>query len=348
MKTLQITRTATAALSLGTMDAVLRICLEYTQERILYGNPIFSLPPIRSALIQGNLDLLISESVAFPVSRALAVMPERLSLWSSVVKYLVPVIADETVARMATVLGARSFLCEGVAEGVFQKFQRDHAIASIFDGTTHVNLSWIAGQLPALAKRMDSPGEAVSGSSTGDLFDLSRPAPYWNPDGHRLRLSSGDGDEISGAWTVAVRALTEIAGGPGSPGAAAELLLLCSAIGELRESFYTSLAAGGLDPRSVSAHESAVKHCIFHAMSSCLLMWQHNRERFGGYYADGEWLVLCLQALLRRLEPSTRFESHYLDRFGDVITDCARAGAQFGLAYLGAINRETPSSAAGN
>jgi len=340
MKTLQITRTVTAALSLGTMDAALRICLEYAQQRMLYGSSIFMLPPIRGAILHGHIDLLIAEAVARPVSRALTAMPERLSLWSSVVKYLVPVIAEQTITDMAAVLGARGYLCEGVADGVFQKLRRDHAIASIFDGTTHVNLALIAGQLPALARRLDIGRGAVMEAADGDLFELTRPAPDWVPDGRGLRLSNAGRDEVTEGWEDAVRDLAGLAECPGTPLARTriELLGACAEISRRRRSFYAGLArADMLDPRSARAQEAAARHCVFHAMSSCLLTWQRNRGRLGGYYASGEWLVLCLQRLLQRVEPGTALEPGHLARFADVIVRRGESGAAFGLTSLGEL-----------
>jgi alkylation response protein AidB-like acyl-CoA dehydrogenase len=332
MKTLQITRTMTTALSLGAMDAALRIGLEYAQQRVLYGDSIFALPPIRAAIIHGHIDLLIAEAVALPVARALTARPERLSLWSSVAKYLVPVIADETIASMAAVLGARSYLCEGFADGVFQKLRRDHEIASIFDGTSHVNLALIAGQLSALARRLGTGLEADMEAAGDDPFQLTGPAPDWLPDGRRFRLSNAGRDEVAEGWEGAVRDLADLEDCPGT----SQLIGTCTEIGRLRASFYASLATGGvLGPSSAWAQEAAARHCVFHAMSSCLLTWQRNRERLGGYYASGEWLVLCLQRLLQRIAPTTTLEPGHLARFADVITFCGESGAAFSLTSLG-------------
>ncbi|NEE50642.1 acyl-CoA dehydrogenase, partial [Streptomyces sp. SID8455] len=89
---------------------------------------IYQLPVIRRHLVHAHVDLLIAECTALPVARSLSIVPSRLSLWSSVVKYLVPTLGEEVVQEAARVLGARSYLREGVASGAFQKLQRDHAI----------------------------------------------------------------------------------------------------------------------------------------------------------------------------------------------------------------------------
>lgn len=303
LKTLQITRTATAALSLGTMDAVVRIATDHARNRRLYGAEIAALPAIRQQLLAAHLDLWISECVALPVARALTVAPERLSLWSSVIKYFVPVTAERTVAQMGTILGARSYLCEGVADGAFQKLQRDHAITSIFDGTTHVNLSHVAAQLPNVAAHCD---DEPDGGIVESLFDLSSPTPPWRPDGRRLRLANGGVDEIGQTWPTAVQRLKSLAARAEST-VGSRLVEACEAISRRRERFYREIG-NPADPSR--AQSDAHVHCVLHAAASCLSVWLHNREKFSGDFADGMWLLLCLARLAESLNIAVSVDEH--------------------------------------
>lgn len=328
LKALQITRTAIGALSLGTMDAALRIGLRHAGSRVLYGAPIRELPVIRALLTGAHLDLLIAECTALPVARALSVAPSRLSMWSSVVKYLVPVLGEEVVLDMGRVLGARSYLAEGVAGGVFQKLQRDHAIASVFEGTTHVNLHSIAAQLPkiaAVADRATPGGPAL----LRELFDRSRECPDWHPDGSRLQLTNATEDEITRGWNDSVADLTRLADEHADPVEARELTKAVAALGARRAAFYTRLATAAPDAASVAAQEAAAEHCVHHAAASCVLTWLYN----GGYEgATGlGWLVLVLQRLLGRLEPGTALSPAHLPAF-----EQAMAGSADGPEYFGA------------
>ncbi|GGO20686.1 acyl-CoA dehydrogenase family protein [Micromonospora parathelypteridis] len=300
LKALQITRAAIPAMSLGTMDSALRLALTYSHERRLYGAPIADLPVIHDHLVRGHVDLLIAECVAVGAARALTVAPDRLSLWSSVAKYLVPVIGDETVLSMATVLGARSYLREGVAHGVFQKLQRDHAIAAIFEGTTHVNLHGIAGQMPFVAaRRHEQPAADQLDDLFDTLFSWSTDAPIWQPAGADLRLTNEGRDELIQGWPRLVRRVETACARPDRPSVADELLATVAHLSRVHEETYASVTHW--DARSLPAMRAAITHCLLHAASACVATWLANRATFGGAFADGGWLLLSLQRLLARL-----------------------------------------------
>ncbi|MFB4296173.1 acyl-CoA dehydrogenase family protein [Actinomadura sp. NTSP31] len=317
LKTLQITRTAIAALSVGTMDAVVRIATEYAHRRTLYGADIYRIPVIRDHLLKAHLDLLIAECFAVPVARALTVAPGRLSLWSSMAKYFVPVQGEEVVASMGTVLAARGYLREGVAHGVFQKLQRDHAIASVFEGTTHVNLANVAAQLPFLAR----PPEETGGEEEllADLFSWTRTPPTWEPDGRRLQLTNEGRDEVGQRFEAIAEEVLAAANAHAAPGVAAELKDLVSSIGTLRAKVDQGVRENEGDTTSVAALMRARRYCELHAMSSCMLTWLHNHREFGGAFADGEWLVLCLQRLLQRVHPDTVLSEDFLPAFEEAV-----------------------------
>ncbi|TDD71414.1 acyl-CoA dehydrogenase family protein [Actinomadura rubrisoli] len=317
LKTLQITRTAIAALSVGTMDAVVRIGMEYSRQRTLYGADIYRIPVIRDHLVKTHLDLLIAECVAIPVSRALTVAPQRLSLWSSIVKYFVPVLGEEVVASIGTVLAARGYLREGVAHGVFQKLQRDHAIASIFEGTTHVNLANVAGQLPFLIAPPEETG--AEDDLLADLFSWTRTPPTWRPDGRLLQLTNEGRDEVGQRFEAIADELLTAANTHAAPGVAAELKDLVSSIGGLRSTLDAGIRASEADTTSVAALARARRYCELHAMVSCMLTWIHNRREFGGPFAGGQWLVLCLQRLLQRAQPDTVLSEEFLPALEDAM-----------------------------
>ncbi|MEV5379886.1 acyl-CoA dehydrogenase family protein [Streptomyces nondiastaticus] len=326
LKTLQITRTAIGAMSLGTMDSALRIGLDYAHERQLYGGGIYRLPVIREHLVGAHLDLLAAECTALPVARALSVVPSRMSLWSSVVKYLVPVVGEEVTAHVGRVLGARSYLREGVAGGAFQKLQRDHAVASIFEGTTHVNLHNIATQLPHVAGFAGTPAEGAD-AVLRTLFDWSQEAPVWEPSGRELQLTNASQDEITRGWGPAVAALAREAGDRLGAEEARDLARAVAALDARRTAFYAGVAGQGLDPASTEAARTAAEHCVYHAAASCVLAWLHNapgRSRAG-------WLILVLQRLLQRLDPAARLDYAYVPQVERVMEECRASGTYFSV-----------------
>jgi alkylation response protein AidB-like acyl-CoA dehydrogenase len=302
LKILQITRTAIGALSIGSADAALAIGLRYARERVLYGRDILHIPVIREHLLTAQVDLMVCEATALPVARSLSVCPDRLSLWSAVVKYLVPVVVEDIFASVGRVLGARSYLREGVASGVFQKLQRDHAIASIFEGTTHVNLFGIGAQLPRVAARADQVGaEAEADALLEQLFNWNGDVPVWQPSGADLQITNAGRDEITSCWTPAVERARELAHKELDPRAADVLTGLLDQLSALRSDLHSRATSTNADPQSVSSMHDAETHCLLHAAASCLHAWLHGREHASGAFADGGWLILCLQRVLQRL-----------------------------------------------
>lgn len=297
MKTLQITRTAIGALSVGTMDAALRIGREYAQQRRLYGGPIHDIPVVRDHLVGAHLDLLIAECTALPVARALSVVPSRLSLWSCVVKYLVPVLGEEVMAHIGKVLGARSYLRQEVAGGAFQKLTRDHAVASLFDGTTHVNLHAVASQLGNIAAFAQRPAKD-SAAVLKALFDFSSEAPVWQPSGRALQLTNASEDDITRSWADAIAQL------PDDP----TLKTVVNALDTRRTTFYDRIVQNGIEPNTVAGSRAGAEHCVYHAAASCVQVWLHND------YSTMDWLILTLQRLLQRLEPDTVLDENHLAR----------------------------------
>jgi alkylation response protein AidB-like acyl-CoA dehydrogenase len=301
LKILQITRTAIGALSIGSADAALALGLRYARERVLYGQEILRIPVIREHLVTAQVDLMLCEATALPVARSLSVCPDRLSLWSAVVKYLVPVIVEDIFAEVGRVLGARSYLREGFASGVFQKLQRDHAIASIFEGTTHVNLFGIGAQLPRVAARAEEVGaEAAAEALLGQLFDWTGEVPVWRPSGADLQITNAGRDEITSCWTPAAERAVELARKELDPRSAEVLTGLLGRLTGFRSDLHAR-AATAPDPQSVSSMHDAQAHCLLHAAASCLHAWLHGREHASGAFADGAWLILCLQRVLQRL-----------------------------------------------
>lgn len=294
--TLQFTRTLVAGMCLGAADTALRIALRWARVRRLYGAPIVDLPPVRRLLAGAFADLLICECAAIPAARGLNVALHRMSLWSPVVKYLVPSLCEQVVRDSAEVLGARNFLREGLASGVFQKLASDVAMATVFEGTQLVQLETVRAQLAhGMRRRITLSNGAVS---RAELFSPGAAVAPWDPQGRRPSLTYGRDDEIVDCLEDVVE---ELHASPEQE--ARRLASLAADVLEARDETrraLASLAAGDAD-RSTRGYDLARAHCLVHAAACCLQMWLENRERYGGHFADGQWVVLCLTRLLQKL-----------------------------------------------
>lgn len=285
LTTLQFTRTMVAGMALGAADTALRLALGWSRERRLYGAPIFAIPAIRRLLQGSFLDILIGECLAMVTARALTLATRRTSLWAAVTKYLVPTLSERVARDAAVVLGARSYLREGIADGVFQKVARDVAITSIFEGTQLVQLSLIASQLGQLERAGRLDGTPVD---LDRLCDLASPAPAWDPPSTALRIADPGGDELVDRWFRRPESRPE------DPNAGPRQASALQSLRGQATALWSALAESSGPPDLSLAH----RYCVLHAAACCLEVWRCNRERLAPEAASGEWLTLCLERLV--------------------------------------------------
>lgn len=191
LRTMQISRTLCAGFSLGAADTCLRLATQFAQARTLYGAPILAMGTVASKLAEAYRKLLLSEAIAWTMARACTLAPEQMSVYSAVVKYLIPVNVDALIAQCGVVLGARGYLREA-EYALFQKMKRDHAVVALFDGSTEINLYVICGQLRHLLGR--SAAKVASWDQYSALYDLQQPVASFEGEG--LKLSNRGKDVV--------------------------------------------------------------------------------------------------------------------------------------------------------
>jgi alkylation response protein AidB-like acyl-CoA dehydrogenase len=336
MKLLQLTRTICAALSLGAADTALRLTLDFTLTRTLYRESVFAIPNVRSTLVDALLDLLVCDATSIATTRAIHVAPEEMSVRSAILKYFVPTTSEEIVRRLSVVLGARHYLRQDFAHGVFQKLLRDNQLVSLFDGSSVVNLSALGFQLRQLAARRAKDGEAVMPAREerlADIFTLDRPLPPLDPKRLDL-LSQGRDDTVQGL----PGSLAAIASLRGSVDAAVLDAILESARGLVLELASDERALRALPPTAGATFtapeifELARRYSVIHAAASCVHMWRYNRTSLDDFFARGEWLALCLRRALERFRPAIALEPRpFTDAIAEDLRRLARERRLFSL-----------------
>ena len=200
LRSLQVTRTMCASLSLGAADTALRAAATFALQRRLYGRQLIDMPTVRRSLADIYADVLIAEIVSTVAARSLDVLPAEASVSSAIAKYLVPTTVDGLVARAGHLLGARAFLEDFHSHGLFQKIERDQRIVGMFDGNTLVNLQSVINQGPSLARSYARRQAALGAPGALDtLFDMSVERPRLDPG--CLRMVRGTGAPHSRRWT---------------------------------------------------------------------------------------------------------------------------------------------------
>jgi alkylation response protein AidB-like acyl-CoA dehydrogenase len=346
-KTFQVTRPLTSALSLGAADTALRLALTFALERRIYRDTVFALPVARTQLVNAFTDLLICDCMALFAARALHVIPNQMSLWSSVTKYFVPTLLENMVRDSATILGARYYLREHYASGMFQKIVRDIALVSLFDGSTQVNLSLIASQLGQIAHNKQVTGtqannrhdEATAVSSRiKQTCTLEEPLPEF--DGEKLVLTNRGRDDLQLSLLLVAEQYNIQPGDGDDEAFASDLKLLMHRFIQERQTLdqaVRNLVAGQGDISvSVEGFELAKMHCILHAASACYYMWLHNRSTLDDRFASGDWLVLCLIRLLKMLSPRENLISPvpYVERVATAMVRLLQEGRMFSIVPI--------------
>jgi alkylation response protein AidB-like acyl-CoA dehydrogenase len=301
LKSLQVTRTLCAALSLGAVDTALRIALDFARERRLYDNTVFNIPYPRELLLDCFLDLLICDCVSIGGARALHVAPEQMSVWSAIVKTFVPLTVESIIIRLSVVLGARYYLREGYCDGIFQKILRDAAIVSLFDGSSAVNFEIVAMQMRQRLRQNRSEASLnAAGESLSLIFNLDTELPPLRFEAFDLWCKGADPvfatlpylDEELAACCVEMDVRV-------SETLKHLLSELRDSVARLRSEVEAESRARAAGQRpSTKQFRLARRYTTLHAAASCLHFWMGSRRHLAPVFREGIGLILCLSRLL--------------------------------------------------
>lgn len=288
LKTLQLTRVACTALSLGAVDHALRLTRDFATGRELYDRRLADVPHVRRILGRAAAAALTAEAVSALSARSVHTLPGELSAISAITKAYVPTLVQETLGSLGELLGVRGFLTSPPGGG-FAKLERDHRICAIFDGSTVVNRAALLNQMPRLGRQL-SRGRA-DGEGLRAAADLTAPLPPF--DRGRLTLLSVTG--CSAVQTLPDTAARVAEQGPPETGPLIARLLAELALLEGESADFVP-TAGGLPS---SAFGLAERYERAYAAAACLLLWLENPPlRTGRLGMDGLWLRACLASLL--------------------------------------------------
>ncbi len=313
LKALQITRTlhAGAAPSLAQADTALRVTLDFVFSRQIYGGTVWEIPHARRTLVEAFVDILFCECVSLAAVRSLHVATNQMSLFSSIIKYFVPTTVEQVIQRISAVLGARYYLREEHWYGIFQKIVRDHSIISVFDGSTAVNLHAIALQLQQLATyHLETNISETTGirERIAAIFNLEKPLPDFEP--NLLEIYNRGRDDILQGIELAEADLANL---PINSEVESQVLdylkkltNLLNQLIHIHHQFLVNqkIAYTSKYSKSSQLFDLAKNYCILHTAVACLQIWLHNRQNLDSFFAQGEWLVICLTRLLEKIQPS--------------------------------------------
>lgn len=295
LKGFQVTRTYCTALSLGVGDSTLRIVGDFAAKRRLYGAAMNQLPHTQHVLANAYLSQLMGECVSIVSARGLHLYPEQYSTWSTIAKVHVTRMVDFSSQQLASILGARYYMREQHAEGMFQKFMRDGAIVSIFDGSSIVCLDSLATLLPTLIRGQLNANTATS-EDLAALYDMNRPLPALPYE--RLDLLSRGRDAVIESLPTLAEKINTLT--PDNYLNEEILTRLQYLVFKLKIDI-ASLQSKILEepPRRGERNSAqqfcfAQHYCEIHAAIAALGIWLYNRQTLGSFFANGMWLQAAL------------------------------------------------------
>jgi alkylation response protein AidB-like acyl-CoA dehydrogenase len=286
LKSLQLTRTMCAALSLGAAEQGLTIAYDAIGRTNATGP---TAEARRGVWGDALTRMLFAEAVAFAGIRDVHVVPEEMALESAFVKYLVPDAVDELFRRLGGLLGASSQFVEYGPTARFQKASRDNRVVGIFDGNSVVNLNVVINEFPNIARRAEPVGEP----SVAGLRYVGEP-PEFAP--QSLRLITKRGSTLLRSLPTLVDRLDD---GSFDPRALVDARSIVSAWGRTLDD--VRLASRASRPPA-EQFVLAERVALVYGAAACIGVFLANRdEQMTAVWARGLWLRAALSLVARRL-----------------------------------------------
>ncbi|WJL94765.1 acyl-CoA dehydrogenase [Microbacterium sp. ET2] len=165
LKSLQLTRTMCAALSLGAGDRALSMLADLSE-----GDP-----GLDGFVAASAADILLAEAVTMTGTAVFHALPDEMALVSAFVKVLVPDLVDGVFTDAGAALGPAAHLADGDL-AMFEKGARDSRVVGIFDGNSVVNLNVVINEFGNIARGDDQPADAVLAAlrTEPEAFDMAQ------------------------------------------------------------------------------------------------------------------------------------------------------------------------------
>ncbi|MGW1494360.1 acyl-CoA dehydrogenase family protein [Streptomyces sp. NPDC002402] len=311
LKSGQLARAVISSFAMSATDTALRLVLDFTEVRVLMGAAVSDVPYSRRQLTESFADLMLADAVSLGAVRALQAAPEQISVWSSVVKYLVPTLLEKTMSQLNVVLGARFFLRDHPHYGMHQKMLRDLMVANFADGNTVVNLRNIGQQLGGLLTTAGGAAPEVlqaSAERAAILFGMDSELPPYEPVKQEMFSRGLDDAVLAGPDAVRrLRVLAEDAKGNErdwllkAADVAEELLGRVASMSERSAALKAEL---GRDyAQSTELFELSKEYCLLHATAACVLTFVHSHDALEDPLPSGALLLLQMERLRKHLYP---------------------------------------------
>lgn len=293
LRSFQISRTVISSMVLAAVDTSLRTAVRFDHEHRSGGWTSGASDSQRTtaAITGAFVNLLLYDCLATVATRAIHLLPEQTSVYSSAVKYLLPRILTETMYDLSIVLGAGFYARTGTL-GIFQKHVRDVPVVSLGHAGTVACQATVIPQLPRLAARSwfreeEAPAALFRPGQALPEFDAGRLSLACGRDGLSATLPAAAAD-IPGRGPVE-RALAQLAG------------LLVDEFRDLRDRVLALELRDRTTPVGAACFPLMDRYALLLAASAVLGVWRHNQGGPDPFLADPAWAAAALHRIARRL-----------------------------------------------
>lgn len=290
LKALQLTRIATAGLSLGAVQHALDVLRSLRMRGAFTAGPV-PVPDTGVARLIGRTMATanVVSAVAAVAARSVHTLPGELSVISAITKAFVPSLVDELFLELSEVIGDLTDREDSLPARIYRKLERDHRIVGIFDGSTTVSRQALIAQFPMLA-RFYAKG-TIDHDGLDRAVDVDGPLPPVRVD--RLEMMSRTGCSLVQSVPGTLARIREIAESAGWRG---ERMELVERVGALIEDVMAEIAQ--YQPRRQAparAFELAAAYELGFAAAACLRVWLAS-----AHTRDWTWLHSALTLLVSK------------------------------------------------
>jgi alkylation response protein AidB-like acyl-CoA dehydrogenase len=337
LRTLQLTRTVSSALSLGVGAHALRLVAECASRRAGAapagaegcGRPPIEQHFVRAALARCAGLLAAAEAAAVLTARSAHCLTEELSVLSVLVKGLVPTLVEAVLDELGELIAVGG--APGAVAPEFQRIRQDHHLIALLDGSAASARSTLIRRFPVLVRGflhadVNRRGLALAadlGTRVGPL-DRSRLA-------HRSDLG------CSAVQTLPRLALDmeDRAGAPGS--ATSALAGYTRGLTQLADELHARCAEVVPGPfPAAEAYDTAAAYELLYAGAAVLHLWRAGAAEHGGrgLWREALWARAALAELCPRLRhriglagaPRDERGEPAAEKFADLLVSAAAAG----------------------
>jgi len=286
-KTLQVSRLLCSSFTLGGSDTALRMALDFSLNRKLYQKMVFDLPVVRQRLAECFCLQIMQDCVALSVVRAASVAPGNLTIWSAMVKFFTPLLAEKIIEQCGLILGARGYL-RTEAFGLFQKIKRDTQVVGLFDGSSEVNLYLISSNLISQVQlRENSPESLTDKAQT--IFDFEKDIPPFN--GESLHLFAQQADCI-------LMNLNQLV----CPVMTPQIDKILNCLARFDRQLLDLNHEGAFEANSLEAYRFAETYCWLFAASCILQVWFYNQDKLPQPLQNIAWLGMSIDLIIKKID----------------------------------------------